>query len=259
VAGRVDRLQVVGAAQRHLDGDAAHGLGGELLGVQRIDVLHQSALLTQHLGVAQAHALFAARLDGEYAHLEQPLAGVLHQGRVAHAPDDILVDLPRLGGVEQFRLGHLAVDVHGEAVDLGAGGDREDVRPLQPGGGGIVERLVHLGHGHLVGDRDGDVVVLDGQRRERVRLARARVGVRGDDEPVGPGETGRQCGDADDQGEVGNASHRDPPGGGGAVRYLFDPSRGETDHRRGHFRDGGGAAGLQYFCGQGAGGADHGG
>ena len=66
--------------------------------------------------------------------------------------DDVLVNPPRLVRGEQLGFDLLAVDLHGELVDVRALGDGEHERALQPRGVGVVELLIHGGHGHLVGD-----------------------------------------------------------------------------------------------------------
>ena len=74
-----------------------HGLdrrGTELLGVERIGVLHQPAVALEHLRVVEFDLLLALRLDGEHADLDHPLADVLEQGGILTAADDVLVDRP---------------------------------------------------------------------------------------------------------------------------------------------------------------------
>ena len=57
------------------------------------------------------------------------------------AADDVGVDLPGLGGVEQLAGDFLAVDPHGELVDAGALGHREDVGGFELAIGVVAEGL----------------------------------------------------------------------------------------------------------------------
>jgi len=201
VTRRVQRRDRPAARQIHLDRDCLDRGGRELLRVQRIGVRHEAIVAAQQLRVLELNPLLAQRLNWEDADLEQALPGVLQQGRIARLAHDVLVDLPRLVRVEQFRLDLLAVDVHREPVDLRAARNREQVGALERLVVRVVESLVHLRNRNLVGDLHGQVVIPNLQRRKRV-VARPRARrpddrrIVNNDETIGTGDSTGQAGRA---------------------------------------------------------------
>src|SRR5207245_4422004 len=96
--GRV-RIAYAGSAV-HLEAEAARG--GRRAG--RVAESQRVADPIEHLRVAQRDLTRLARGDGKDAGPQQAVACQLDQGRVALAPDDLLVDRPRLRGVHRFPL-----------------------------------------------------------------------------------------------------------------------------------------------------------
>ncbi|MCZ7635654.1 MAG: hypothetical protein M5U12_06165 [Verrucomicrobia bacterium] len=126
-----------------------------------IAVADQPGVGAEQLRVGELHLLLAARFDGEDAHLEQVTTDVLEEGGIAVFADDVLVELPRLVGGQEFG-GHLtAVHFHAEPVDLSAFGHRKDVGPFELLVVGVVELLVDGRGGHLVAHRHVHVVIHD--------------------------------------------------------------------------------------------------
>ncbi len=166
VRGRIEGLERILRLERHRNGDSLDRPRGEAFGVEGIEVLDEAALGAQDLRVAELDALLRMGLDREDPEPEEALPGVFKERRIAHPPDDVLVDRARPHGVEELRLGHLPVHVHRQLVDLGVLRDREEVGPLEAPVGRVHEDLVDLGGRHLAVDADGDVVVLHLEGRE---------------------------------------------------------------------------------------------
>src|SRR5439155_14768946 len=115
-------------------------LGGKLLRVQRIAVTDQARIRLEQLAVGERHTLLRARFDREDADLENVLAGVFEQRRVAQLAHNVLVNAPRLVRAHQFGLNRPAIDLHGEFLDLRPFWDREQGGPFDP----LVVRIVKL-------------------------------------------------------------------------------------------------------------------
>jgi len=189
----IERSEGFRRGDLHLDRYAVERRGGELFGVEGIEIFNQTVVAGQKLGIAQADAFLAARRDGKNAQAIESPAGVLEQRRVALFADDLFIEAARLGGVEQFGLGGAAVDIHGKPVELAAARDREEIGALELERVGIIENLIDLGHGHLVFDPHRDVVIAHFKRghgrREMGRKRRARRP--GDDDHAVGEEGGR--------------------------------------------------------------------
>ena len=167
VGGAVQSLERRLGVDGDLDGNILDERGAEFLGVERIHIFHQSTLVLEQLGVGDPDPLVRPRLDREDADLEGIAAHVFEQGRVFHLADDVLVKRAGFVGGQQLGLGHGAVDVHRELVDVRAGRQRKNVGAFEPGVVRIVKLLVDRGGGGQIVDFHADPVVVHGERGER--------------------------------------------------------------------------------------------
>ncbi len=183
--GRVSCPNGLFAFNIHADLHALQRLGGELFGIERVDVPYQSVIGGQGLGILQFDAAFIARLDGKDTGLQRAAAGVLQQSRVAHLPDDFFIGLARLGGIQHLTLNWFTVDPQGKAAHSGILREREHVSALNRPFIGVVKDLIHMCGGNLIRDGDRHVVIANLQllhgRNDRIR-GNGRVG---DDNPIG--------------------------------------------------------------------------
>ena len=101
------------------------------------------------------------------------MLGILQQGWVLRAAHDVLINLTGLVALQQFRLHHLAVDIHTEVRQHSSLRHGENEMALEPDGIGVVENLLHRGLGNLVGDFDIHLLLLHLHRRKVVNT-RAR-------------------------------------------------------------------------------------
>ena len=85
------------------------------------------------------------RRDREDPQPHEAVAEVLEQAGVLRAADDVGVDLVGLLGVEQFAPLLLAVHPHGELVDAGTLGHREEVGRFELAVGVVAEGLLDGG------------------------------------------------------------------------------------------------------------------
>jgi hypothetical protein len=178
----------------------------------------------QDLGIFQLDAALAAGRDREDAGLDGVPAHVFQQGRVAPAPDDLLVDSAGLVGGEHLRLYGLPVHPHHEPADRRAGRQREDVGALGLPVVLVDEDLVHAGGGDLVVYGDGHPMIADSEP-DRFRGRAWGPGRLRDDDTVGPrGGSGGQQEQNPQQGE------QIPVSLHGASLYLF--SHKDTKTRR---------------------------
>ena len=125
----------VGDAVLRLDGgrDGEVFQGGRRLavGLERINVFDEAVFVGGDAVKAQGNFLVAVGRDREDLEPGQVVAEVLQQAGVLGAADDVGVDLARLGGLDDFALRFLAVHPHGEVVEAGALGHREDIGGFQ--------------------------------------------------------------------------------------------------------------------------------
>jgi hypothetical protein len=136
--------------------------------------------------------------------LDGAAADVLQQRRIAQIADDLIVDAAGFGGVEQLRRHRLPVDPHRELAVRGpvrgSGRCRSPPPPRRSGCG----RLVDLGGGDLVLDRDLDPVRADDELlvdQDRPRAAGVADRRLDDDHAVGPRRDRRQQRQHGQQGE----------------------------------------------------------
>ena len=167
-------------------------------------------------------------LDGIDVDAEDAAVGVFEQRGIAFAADDVLVDGAGLVGGEQLGAGFLAVDFHGELVDLRGLGDGEEVGALELLGVGVVEFLVDAGGADLAVDLDVDVVVADLERREGEvgDETRTRVGARVWDRAVDDDESIRA--DRGRQGDEERGCQEEKRGSNFHVRNLARNGKGSV-------------------------------
>src|SRR5439155_384451 len=147
-------------------------LGGKLLRVQRIAVTDQARIRLEQLAVGERHTLLRARFDREDADLENVLAGVFEQRRVARLAHNILVNAPRLVRAHQFGLDRPPVDLHGELLDLRPFRHGEQEGPFDSLVIRIEKVLLDRRGRQLVVNSDAGLVPGDFQRTELVDARR---------------------------------------------------------------------------------------
>ena len=184
MAGGVDGLERGRRLHLHTDRYLFQWTGGELLGVEGIDVAHQALIHGQDLLVLDLDPPLAVRGDGEDAGLKCVPANVLQQGRVLALADDLLVDAAGLIPIQHLPLQPLAIHPHVEAGDGCLLGQGEDIGALHGEIRLVEEDLIHASGSHLVGDCHLHAVILDRQFRPHS----GKMGWWfGDDDAVGPG------------------------------------------------------------------------
>ncbi len=99
----------------------------------------------QRCGVVEDDVLVLARVEREDAQLEYAPLVPLEQGRIAHLVFDLLEDLLRLLALDELAAHHLSVDLHREAEQDRAVGQREPERALRARLHPAVEDVVDLG------------------------------------------------------------------------------------------------------------------
>ena len=163
VAGAIDRLQGLLAADRHVDHYLFQGPGRELFGVQGIDVFYQAVVHLQHLAVFQLDAPLAARGNGIDAGLEGIAAHVLQQRWIAPPPDDVLVDTACLVALQHLALQLFAVHPHSELADGRLLRQGEDIGTLHLKSPFVDKHLVDVCRRHLVFDGHRHPMIFDRQ------------------------------------------------------------------------------------------------
>ena len=111
----------------------------ETLRIERIVVSIRSILRGQQLRVRDLDPPLTAGRDREDARRQGIATDVLEKCRVDCATDVILVDRPRLVGIENPRLERLAVDPHREARHDRSGWKRENVSTLDIAARAVAE------------------------------------------------------------------------------------------------------------------------
>ncbi len=92
MAGRVNSLDGLVAADGHVHRRLLQGAGGELLGGQGVSITHKVVVATQDLCVFQLDASLALGWDRIHAGLEGAAPDVLQQSGIAPPAHGVLVD-----------------------------------------------------------------------------------------------------------------------------------------------------------------------
>ena len=162
----VDRLHRILRSDGHRHRELLEGAGALAIGLQRVNVLDDAAVLLADGGEADLHFLIALRRDRENFQSHHAVAEIFEQAGVLRPLDDARVNRAGLLRVEEFAGRFFAVDPHREFVHARPFGDREQVRRFEVAVGVVAERLFDGRDRHLVFDLHIHDVVDHRQRRQ---------------------------------------------------------------------------------------------
>ena len=146
----VDGLDRVGGFEPEADVQRFDRMIRVLEGSERQQEVDQPVVSPQQLRIADLDRPLGVGRDGKDARLEQSVAHVFQQGRIALSPHDLFVNSPRVVLVEESSRQLLAVIKERQVADGRILGDGEEELGLERHLAGVLKDLRHADFGRLV-------------------------------------------------------------------------------------------------------------